>query len=89
MKRYLGDPAELSIRLSDMDYHHRINTVVTIIWEQSDKQLTLQELSAIAVFSPFHFHRIFAAFVGEPLGEYIRRIKLVRACQALVHTQNK
>jgi AraC family transcriptional regulator len=49
---------------------------------------TLKQLSSIAGFSPYHFHRIFTAFVGEPLGEYIRRVRLVNACHTLIQSRD-
>jgi len=39
----------------------------------------------VAFFSPYHFHRIFAAFTGEPLAAFIRRLRLECAAQRLVH----
>ncbi len=62
-----------------VDYRERLNRVLVYIQENIDSSLTLQTLAGIACFSPFHFHRIFTAFVGETLSEYIRRIRLERA----------
>ena len=44
-----------------------------------DQPLTLGELAAVAHFSPYHFHRLFSAWMaGETLGGYIsqRRVQL-------------
>jgi AraC family transcriptional regulator len=35
-------------------------------------------------FSPFHFHRIFSAMVGETLSSFIRRLRLERAASMLI-----
>ena len=35
--------------------------------------LDLATLAGVAHFSPFHFHRLFAAWMGETLGDYVRR----------------
>jgi AraC family transcriptional regulator len=43
------------------------------------ENLTLDELAGVAAFSPYHFHRLFTAFTGEPLGAFIRRVRLERA----------
>ena len=48
-----------------------------------DESLDLAELATRAGFSPFHFHRVFRALVGESLGAYIRRERLQRAALAL------
>ena len=49
-----------------------------------DKSYSLDELSAIANFSKFHFHRIFCALVGEPLFQYILRLRLEKCASILV-----
>ncbi|TBM80866.1 helix-turn-helix domain-containing protein, partial [Mycolicibacterium smegmatis] len=38
-----------------------------------DEPLELAELADVAHFSAFHFHRLFAAWAGETLGDYVRR----------------
>ncbi|KFN51244.1 AraC family transcriptional regulator [Arenimonas composti] len=43
----------------------------------------LEELAAVAHFSPFHFHRVWRALTGEPLGRTIARLRLQRALQLL------
>ncbi len=44
------------------------------------EKLTLDELSAMASYSPYHFHRLFKSVAGITLGDYImeRRMCLVR-----------
>jgi AraC family transcriptional regulator len=87
MSRNLRDTDELEIRLSELEYRDRINKVIAFIWNNPDGQPTLNCLAAIAGFSPYHFHRIFAAFVGEPLAEYSRRVRLVHACHTLIQSR--
>ncbi|GAI19095.1 unnamed protein product, partial [marine sediment metagenome] len=48
-----------------------------------EEKLTLETLSSISNFSPFHFHRIMRAHLGESIGEYILRIRLNTAAQLL------
>lgn len=48
--------------------------------------MTLEELSEVAHFSPYHFHRLFSAFVGETLAGYVRRLRLERAAHRLLHS---
>ena len=87
MDRFLRDSNEVAIRLSELEYRNRINKVIAIIWNNPDERFRLDTLASAAGFSPFHFHRIFAAFVGETLGEYIRRIKIINASHSLVNTK--
>lgn len=45
-------------------YICRINAVIDFIENHLDEKLSLEELSRVAQFSQFHFHRIFSAFMG-------------------------
>jgi len=45
--------------------------------------LELSDLAAVAHFSPWHFHRVFAAWTGETFGEYLRRRRLDSAALRL------
>ncbi len=65
------------------DYRARINRVIDYINAHLDAPLSLERLAALAAFSPFHFHRIFAAIVGEPLGTFIKRVRLEAAAARL------
>ncbi len=66
-------------------YEERILRVQMYIQRHLDASLALEELSKIACFSPYHFHRVFQGMVGESLQEYIRRLRLERAAQALCY----
>ena len=57
----------------------RVNRVIFHVERHLGEPLHLEELARVACFSPFHFHRIFAAFTGEPLAAFIRRLRLERA----------
>jgi AraC family transcriptional regulator len=65
------------------EYISRINRVMDYINHHLEDELDLGTISSVACFSPFHFHRIFAAMTGETLGDHIRRIRLERAAQYL------
>ncbi|MBI5529725.1 MAG: AraC family transcriptional regulator [Deltaproteobacteria bacterium] len=67
------------------DYRERINRVIFHIESHLDEKLDLQDLAKVAFFSPFHFHRIFTAFTDEPLGNFIRRLRLERSSKHLLH----
>src|SRR5258708_24032325 len=49
--------------------------------------LDLERLAAVACFSPFHFHRLFRAWMGETLQAFVQRLRLERAAQLLVFNQ--
>ncbi len=65
------------------EYQARINRVLDFIENHLDRSMTLDELSGIAHFSPYHFHRIFSAIVGETLSHFIARIRLEKAANML------
>ena len=71
---------------SIMDYETRLLRVLDHIDTHLAETLDLEDLAAIACFSPFHFHRIFRGMTGEPLAGYIRRRRLERAAEKLLES---
>jgi len=65
------------------DYKRRLLRVLVHIQQHQDDALRLQELAALACFSPYHFHRIFKGMVGESVKEHIRRLRLEGAASQL------
>lgn len=63
-------------RDSRSEYERRIHRVLAHIDAHLDQPLALDALAAVAHFSPFHFHRLFTAWCGETLGDYLRRRRL-------------
>jgi AraC family transcriptional regulator len=47
------------------------------------EDLSLEKLSSVANYSPFHFQRLFLAFVGETPKQYIIRLRLERIAHFL------
>lgn len=66
------------------DYMARINRVLDHIEAHLAEPLVLEDLARVARFSPFHFHRVFAALVGETPAQLIRRLRLEKAAARLV-----
>jgi len=64
-------------------YRERMVRALTHIQSHLDRELPLEELAAVACFSPYHFHRIFRGMVGETVKEYVRRLRLERAALRL------
>jgi AraC family transcriptional regulator len=56
-----------------VEYERRVHRVMTYIDRHLDEPLDLESLAAVAHFSAFHFHRLFRAWTGETLGDYLRR----------------
>ena len=71
------------------EYMSRINRVIDYIDCNIDKYMTLNELANIANFSPYHFHRIFKAIVGETINNFIQRVRIEKAAMMLVSNPKK
>ena len=61
-----------------------MHRVLQHIDDHLDQSLELDTLAAVATFSPFHFHRLFTAWMGETVGDYTRRRRLEVAAQRMV-----
>jgi AraC family transcriptional regulator len=64
-------------------YSECIDTVKLYIREHIDEPLNRELLAAVAGFSVPHFHRIFTAYPGENITDYIRRVRMERAGRKL------
>lgn len=71
-----------SPRASD---RHRVERAVQYICERLDRPLSVGEVAKAAGLSEFHFHRIFAAIVGESVGRFITRQRLELAALRLAY----
>lgn len=74
---------------SHKEYIHRINKVIDYIDQHLDEELSIEKLAGIANFSAYHFHRIFSAFVGEPLYTFIKRLRIEKAASLLLNDPGK
>lgn len=80
---------ENSAHASRAEYARRMNRVLNHIEAHLDQPLDGALLADIANFSRFHFHRIFAAWMGETLGSYLRRRRLEKAAFRLACGSNE
>ncbi|WP_047547475.1 GyrI-like domain-containing protein [Psychroserpens sp. Hel_I_66] len=73
----------MSIPLSK---HHikSINKALNYIEYHLENDLTLECVSKIANYSPYHFHRIFKAFTKETLNQYVARKRVEKASAVLL-----
>jgi len=58
------------------EYLQSFYKVIFYIEQNYSYNLTLEELSKVAGFSKYHFHRIFSSIIGENLSDYVRRVRL-------------
>jgi AraC family transcriptional regulator len=74
----------MASRDSRSEYERRMHRVVEHIDQHLDRPLDLATLAEVAHFSSFHFHRLFSAWMGETLGDYLRRRRVEVAAMRLV-----
>lgn len=65
-------------------YARCITRVLDYIEQHLDEELSVETLSAVAHFSPFHFHRQFSAYTGTGVGRLVQLWRLRRASRQLV-----
>jgi AraC family transcriptional regulator len=68
-----------------LEYEKRVNRVIDHVRDHLAEDLPLERLARIALFSPFHFHRVFRAVTGETLSAFVQRQRLERAAASLIH----
>ncbi|MBC8641202.1 AraC family transcriptional regulator [Caballeronia sp. EK] len=71
--------------MSSRLYEARLARVVAHIHDHLDDELDLNRLAEVACLSPYHWHRIYHAFYGETAAATVRRLRLHRAANELVH----
>jgi AraC family transcriptional regulator len=74
---------------SRAEYLSRIHRVIDYIERHLADPLPLERLADIACFSPYHFHRLFTAHAGEPLYQFVLRLRIERAANQLLHNRGK
>ena len=67
------------------DYVQRVNRAINHVLGNLDRPLKLEVVARAACFSPFHFHRVFRALMGETLSHFVKRVRLDRALSMLTH----
>ena len=68
-----------------LEYEKRVNRVIDHVRAHLAEDLPLERLAQIALFSPFHFHRVFRTITGETVAGFVQRQRLERAAVALIH----
>lgn len=61
----------------------RMERAVELLARRLDEPPSLEELARAAGVSPFHFHRIWRALTGEPVGQTVARLRIAVSQQRL------
>nr|WP_321227714.1 AraC family transcriptional regulator [uncultured Psychroserpens sp.] len=77
-------------KIQKLSKHHiqSINKAFHYIEQHLESDLSLDDVSKIAHYSPFHFHRIFKAFTNETLNQYIVRKRVEKASAVLLRKKD-
>lgn len=65
-------------------YADRLDRALRLMAERPDEDLPIERLADAAALSPYHFHRVWTAIMGETVAETRRRIRLQRAAADLI-----
>lgn len=65
------------------EYDRRVHQALAYIDTHLDESIDIERLAKQANFSPFHFHRLFSALVGETMGSYLTRRRVETAAARL------
>ncbi|MCY4591177.1 MAG: AraC family transcriptional regulator [Alphaproteobacteria bacterium] len=66
-------------------HYRRLVRVLEFVAGRLDRPCTVEEVSAEAAFSRFHYQRMFRAMTGESIAGLVRRLRLERAAWRLCH----
>ena len=76
-----------SRRSTSKSYVERVNLAIDYVVSRLNDSggLRLEKVSAAAGLSPFHFHRVFQALMGETLADFVKRLRLDKALVTMSH----
>src|SRR4051812_42622757 len=83
---YIAQPLIYMNKSTDF-YRRRINQVIDHLNDNMDRSVALEELASVACFSPFHFHRVFVAVMGETVNAFTNRQRNEKAARLLRFSQ--
>jgi AraC family transcriptional regulator len=77
------------LRSAPAEYLARINRAIDLIVQDLAQPWSLEAVAAAAGVSPFHFHRVFKAAMGETLAQFVKRLRLERALYLMTHAPRR
>ncbi|MBX3272221.1 MAG: AraC family transcriptional regulator [Sandaracinaceae bacterium] len=79
------DAGAAHVSAADTAHRPRVERAIRFIAEHLDEPITLADVARVAHLSEHHFHRVFAAVTGEPIGRFITRRRLELAALRLAY----
>jgi AraC-like DNA-binding protein len=65
----------------------QLDRILDMLHKRFSEPLRVQDLCAVGNLSPRSLHRLFVRHLGENLSDYLRRLRIGRACMLLVETE--
>ncbi len=63
-------------KIDSVDWNRRFERALALLSSRLDDPPALDELASAAAVSPYHFHRLWRAMCGEPIGQTIARLRI-------------
>lgn len=74
----------MSATSAQAERQHKIHQVIDYIFTHLNQEITIQTLSKVAHYSPFHLQKLFKQFVGESPKQYALKLRLETAFHLLI-----
>jgi len=71
-----------------LEYRERVEAAIKFVLTRLDNPPSPVEIADEAGFSRYHFGRVFSIATGEPLAEFVRRLRLERSAWQLENTDD-
>ncbi|MGA2232590.1 MAG: AraC family transcriptional regulator [Tepidisphaeraceae bacterium] len=68
-------------------YLERVNLAIDFILNHLAEPVRLADVSRAAMFSPYHFHRIFQMLVGVTIADFVKRLRLEKSLVIMSHSR--
>ena len=86
--RYINDTIKNSYSSLSKEWNTVSNAISVIKESCSDSSLTLESIAARLFLSSSRLSRMFKEITGDSFSEYVRKLRLDRACKLLEHTEH-
>lgn len=75
--------------ITEKEYKRRINAVIEHISKNSNNDISLDTLSQVANYSPFHLQKVFKQVIGETPKQFTLKLRLQNALHLIIIHPNK
>ncbi len=72
-----------------MDYIKIIQNSIDYIEENLKEALTVDKIAEVTGFSSYHYYRLFNAYVGMPVMQYVRRRRMLHGINELFNNEKR